>query len=392
MRVLQVHNFYQQSGGEDRVVAAEHALLADHGHSVVQYTPHNDAVNKMSALEVGVKTVWNHETYRNIRHLIAEQGVELVHVHNTLPLVSPAVYYAAAAQRTPVVQTLHNYRFLCPASTFFRQGEICELCLSKAIKYPAVTNRCYRDSVAASAAVSTMLAAHRFSGTYRNKIHTYIALTEFARAKFCEGGLPAERIAVKPNFLAKDPGVGTGNGGYALFVGRLSEEKGVGTLLEAWKASAQTIPLKIAGDGPLQMFVRKRAAELPGVEYLGACAHARVIALLQDAAFLMFPSRWYEGMPLVVLEAMACGTPVVAFGLGSMNDLIVEGENGIKLASPDAGVLACFLNNSKELAGKVARLRSGTRARFEQNFAAKTNYGLLLDIYNRALNEPRSIS
>jgi len=392
MRILQVHNFYQQAGGEDRVVAAESALLEAHGHSVFRYTARNDAVERMPALDLGIKTIWNHETYRGIRQIIAKEGIELVHAHNTLPLVSPALYYAAAAQRTPVVQTLHNYRLLCPAATFYRQGEVCELCLHKTIKIPAVKYRCYRGSWAASAAVSTMLATHYFSGTYQRKVRTYIALTEFARAKFCEGGLPPERVTVKPNFVADDPGAGSGTGGYAFFAGRFSEEKGLALLLDAWRACANAIPLKIAGDGPMQTFVRERAAATPGVEYLGNCEPARVIALLKDAAFLVFPSRWYEGMPMIVLEAMACGTPTVAFGTGAMDELIVEGVNGVKLPYPDPGALADFLGHSSEFLGRLAGLRNSARAHFERNFTASTNYGLLLDIYRRAVNQDGSVS
>jgi glycosyltransferase involved in cell wall biosynthesis len=392
MKILQVHNFYQQAGGEDRVVAAERAMLTGQGHDVFQYTVHNDQVNGMPVLQLGIKTVWNQKKFKNIGCLMDEQGIELVHVHNTLPLISPAVYYAAAARKTPVIQTLHNYRLLCPAGTLFRQGNICELCLHKEIKFPAIQHRCYRGSLLTSAAVSTMLAGHALSGTYQRRIHTYIALTQFARNKFCEGGLPAERIVVKPNFLAEDPGAGCGKGGYALFVGRLTEEKGLATLLDAWGASPQAIPLKIVGDGSMQALVRQRAAALGNVEYLGACEHDRVIQLLQDAEFLVFPSRWYEGMPIVILEALACGTPVVAFGLGSMNELILDGVNGIKLPFPDTGALTSFLHNSGDPMQKVVKLRTGARAHFERYFTAKTNYGLLLDIYDRALNQPRSVS
>jgi glycosyltransferase involved in cell wall biosynthesis len=392
MRILQVHNFYQRAGGEDRVVAAEHALLASNGHEVLQYTVHNKAVNDMAAFPLGLKTVWNQQTYRNVRSLIADERVELVHVHNTMPLISPAVYYAAAAKRTPIVQTLHNYRLLCPAATFYRQGEVCETCLGKTIKYPAIQHRCYRHSLPASGALSAMLAAHHLSGTYQKKIHTYIVLTEFARAKFCAGGLPAERLTVKPNFLADDPGTGTGQGGYALYAGRLDEEKGLATLLAAWSTAPQAIPLKIAGDGPLRGFVSERAAALPNVEYLGYCDHAEVIRLLQDAAFLVFPSRWYEGMPIIVLESMACGTPVVAFGLGSLNHLIIDNVNGIKLAFPDASALPHFLNHGGELVNRMDSLRSGARKHFEEHFTAQRNYGLLLDIYNRALSQPHSLS
>jgi glycosyltransferase involved in cell wall biosynthesis len=392
MRILQVHNFYQQAGGEDRVVAAEHALLTEKGHSVFQHTVHNQAVSELHAIELGVKTVWNGESYRRLRRLIAEQAIEIVHVHNTLPLVSPAVYYAAEAQKVPVIQTLHNYRLLCPAATFFRDGEICELCLGKGIKYPAMLHRCYRGSFAASTAVFAMLAAHGLAGTYRRKVHTYIAPTEFARSKFCQGGLPADRLVVKPNFLADDPGVGTGSGGYALFAGRLTPEKGLDVLLDAWRACPNAMPLKIAGDGPMESRVRDRAASLPNVEYLGACEHSRVIELLKGAAFLVFPSLWYEGMPMVVLESMACGTPVAAFAIGSLNDLILNEVNGVKLPFEGTHILERFLTDSGELNGKMARLRASTRRYFEQHFTPDLNYRLLLDIYNKALNRPGSLS
>jgi glycosyltransferase involved in cell wall biosynthesis len=391
MKILQVHNFYRQAGGEDRVAAAEQALLSGNGHEVFQYTVSNDAVSKMHSIALGVKTVWNGTTYREVRRFIAEKSIDIMHVHNTLPLISPAVYYAAAAQNVPVVQTLHNYRFLCPAATFYRQGEICELCLRKAIAYPAVLHGCYRGSIVASAAVCAMLAAHGFAGTYRRNIHAYIALTEFARSKFCEGGLPAERILVKPNFLLDDPGAGNGQGGYALFAGRLTREKGVAAMLDAWAACPRALPLKIAGDGPMRRLVAERAAALANVEYLGPCERARLLALLKDATFLMFPSRWYEGMPMVLLEALACGTPVVAFALGSLNDLIVNGENGFKLPLEGTDDLVHLLMD-QELPQKMASLRAGARAHFERHFTAQANYQLLNDIYQRTLSYFGSLS
>jgi glycosyltransferase involved in cell wall biosynthesis len=394
MRILQVHNFYRHAGGDDRVRAAEQALLAGNGHEVFQYTVHNDAVDKMQAIELGLKTVWNGASYHNIRRVIAEEAIDILHVHNTLPLVSPAVYYAAGAQNVPVVQTLHNYRFLCPAATLYRDGEICELCLSKAVKYPAVLHGCYRDSVAVSAAVCAMLGAHRLAGTYRQKIHAYIALTEFARSKFCEGGLPPERIVVKPNFVEHDPGRGPGGGGYALYAGRLAAEKGVAAMLDAWSARRCAIPLKIAGDGPLRLMVAERAAALPNVEYLGQCEHARVVALLKEAEFLMFPSRWYEGMPMILLESMACGTPVLAFAIGSLNNLIVNGENGLKLPLEGPDHLAQFLTDFARLpeSKSMRSLRDGARAYFERHFTAQANYQLLRDIYQGAFSRFRSLS
>jgi glycosyltransferase involved in cell wall biosynthesis len=392
MRILQVHNFYQQPGGEDRVVAAEQALLSRNGHEVFQYTVHNDAVNNMPVVALGIKTMWNGATYQNVRRLVAEKAIDIMHVHNTLPLISPSVYYAARAENLPVVQTLHNYRLQCPASTFYREDKICEVCLSKTIKYPAVLHSCYRGSRAASAAVCAMLAAHRIAGTYRRRIHSYIALTEFARKKFCEGGLPVENITVKPNFLEYDPGAGRGQGGYALFAGRLTAEKGLTVLLDAWSACPGAMPLKIAGEGPLRLLVQKRAAALANVEYLGPCEHARLLTLLKDAAFLMIPSRWYEGMPMVLLESMACGTPVVGFAVGSLNDLIVNGENGLKLPLEGKDHLIDLLQGSSRLADTMARLRDSTRAHFERHFTAVANYQLLTAIYQRALQYSRSLS
>jgi len=392
MRILQVHNFYRQAGGEDRVVAAERALLSGHGHQVFQYTVHNDGLNEIPFAALGMKTIWNGATYHNVRRLVAEKAIDIMHVHNTMPLISPSVYYAAGAENLPVVQTLHNYRLQCPAATFYREGEVCELCLSKTIKYPAVLHSCYRGSRAASAAVCATLAVHGFAGTYRRNIQTYIALTDFARKKFCEGGLPSERIVVKPNFLEHDPGAGGGQGGYALFAGRLTAEKGLTVLLEAWSACPCAIPLKIAGDGPLRLLVQNRAAALPNVEYLGPCEHARVLALLKDAAFLMLPSRWYEGMPMVLLESLACGTPVVGFAVGSVDDLIVDGENGIKLPWEGSDHLSNFLRGSGRLAETLGRLRTGARTHFEQHFTAEANYPLLTNIYQRVLECSRSLS
>ena len=219
MRILQVHNFYQQPGGEDRVFEAEYDLLTAHGQQVKQYTAHNNSLDGSlggAAGAAAARTIWNHSTYRSIRQLIRSESINLVHAHNTFPIVSPSVYYAASAERIPIVQTLHNYRLLCPAATFFRNGAVCEQCLGRTIPYPAVKNRCYRGSAGASAAAAAMLTAHRAAGTWRSKIDAYIALTTFSKNKFVEGGLPSERIHVKPGFL-EDPGIGAGDGGYALF-------------------------------------------------------------------------------------------------------------------------------------------------------------------------------
>ena len=268
MKILLVHNFYQQTGGEDLVVADETRLLESRGHQVVQYTAHNDAVNDLSRLGLGRRTVWNPQTYKDIREIITRERPLLVHIHNTLPLISPSVYYAASAEGLAVVQTLHNYRLMCPAALCFRNGHPCTECVGKPIPWGAIRHACYRESRTASAAVVTMLSVHRLLGTW-HKPSVYIALTAFARAMFIEAGMPADKLVVKPNFVDPDPGAGTGTGDYAIFVGRLSAEKGIQTLLDAWRLIAGQVPLLIVGDGPLAPQVVAAAKEIPGITWLG---------------------------------------------------------------------------------------------------------------------------
>src|SRR5918995_7060232 len=294
MKILLAHNEYQQPGGEDQVFAAEAALLESHGHRVLRYRVHNDQVAGMDPVTLAGSTVWNRSTHRELRTLIRQERPQVAHFHNTLPLISPAGYYAAKAEGVPVVQTLHNYRLLCPNALFFRDGGVCEDCMGKAITWPGVVHKCYRGSRAASGLVTTMLATHRALRTWTNKVDVYIALTEFARRKFIEGGLPVERITVKPNFVDPDPGPGTSGEGHALFVGRLSPEKGVDTLLAAWERLKGSAPLKIVGDGPLREQVVAAANRHPRVVYLGHRPTEEVYALMKEASMLIFPSGWYE--------------------------------------------------------------------------------------------------
>lgn len=384
MRVLQVHNFYQQAGGEDKVYEAEYELLARHGHAVIQYSAQNDTIARMSGMEVATRALWNPDTYREIARIIKRESPDIVHAHNTFPIVSPSIYYAAGKARIPVVQTLHNYRLLCPAATLFRDGKVCEECIGSATAYKAVVHRCYRHSASASAAVASMLLAHRIAGTWNTKVDTYIALTNFARDKFVEGGLPPGKIVVKPNFLNSDPGAGAGNGNYAFFAGRLSEEKGVRTLLDSWARPGSTMPLKIAGDGPLATYVKERASTQSNIEWLGYCQRERLMELLQEAAILVFPSLWYEGLPMTIVEAMACGTPVVASGLGSMNELIRDGINGFRFTAGDAGGLADCIRSILARPDELREMRRSSRLCYEQNYTPERNYELLMEIYQNA--------
>ncbi|MDX1419350.1 MAG: glycosyltransferase family 4 protein [Rubricoccaceae bacterium] len=377
MRILLVHNHYQQPGGEDQVFQAEGALLERHGHAVVRYVLHNDEVAALGPATLAARTLWSRPAYRRVAQLVRDHRIDLVHVHNTLPLGSPAVYWAARRAGAAVVQTLHNFRLVCPGALLLRDGRVCTDCVGR-LPYRAVGRACYRGSRAASAGVAGMLATHRALGTWRTAVDRYIALTSFAREVFVRGGLPAERVVVKPNFLQDDPGVGPGGGGFALYVGRLSPEKGIGPLIEAWRQHPDLPPLKVVGDGPLASDV----ASAP-VEALGAMPRERVLALMQEAEVLVCPSLAVEGMPMAVVEAFACGLPVVAPDHGAFTEMVDE-TTGRCVPPGDAGALAEAVRSVCRDAALREDLRKGARCRYEARYSAERNYAALHQIYHAA--------
>jgi glycosyltransferase involved in cell wall biosynthesis len=390
MRILQIHNFYQQPGGEDIVLANEEKLLTRHGHEVVQFLLHNDNIAGMSQISLASKTLWNSDAYRAVSQKIEKHGIDVVHAHNTFPLISPAVYYAARAARVPVVQTLHNYRLLCPAATFFRDGALCEDCLGKAFPWPALAHHCYRESLSASSGTALLISAHRVVRTWATKVNAYIALSNFSRDKFVQGGLPRQRMSVKPNFVMDDPGIGSGNGTgdeqpYVLFAGRLAREKGLHTLLKAWAKLTIPITLKIAGDGPLRGDVEALAQTTRNVQYLGYCARPRVYELMRNAALLVFPSEWYEASPLSVMEAMACGTPVLAADHGSLTEMIVPDQSGWLFPAGDAEALARSIESLFANEDLLRESRFSTRQYYDAHFAPGPNYDALMAIYSSVL-------
>jgi glycosyltransferase involved in cell wall biosynthesis len=359
--------------------------LEARGHRVLRYTVHNDQVAEMNRPALAKATVWNQVVYRELRGLIRRERPQVAHFHNTFPLISPAAYYAARAEGVPVVQTLHNYRLLCPNALFFREGRVCEDCLGKAFPWPGVAHACYRESRPASGTVAAMLFAHRTLGTWKGAVDLYVALTEFARRKFVEGGLPSEKIVVKPNFVDPDPGMGQGRGDYVLYVGRLSKEKGLDTLLAAREQFGEEVPLKLVGDGPLAPQVAE-AARRQKLEWLGQLPKDRVLGLMKEARALIFPSVWYEGFPMVIAEAYAVGLPVIASDLGSMSSLIDHRCTGLRFRPGDPGDLAAQVRWTVTHSELLDVMRQGARAKFEAEYAAERNHRLLLEIYEQAVH------
>lgn len=386
MRVLAVHNRYLQPGGEDQVFAAECALLEDRGHEVIRFTRSNEAVADLAGPALLGSTLWNHRAYRELRGLFRRHRTQVVHLHNTLPLVSPSAYYAAAAEGVAVVQTLHNYRLSCPNGLFFRGGRVCEDCLGKAWPWPSVRHRCYRESRGASGAVTAMLGVHRAFGTWSRRVDVYVALTSFSKQKFVEAGLPAEKLVVKPNFVFPDPGPGRGEGGCVLFVGRLSAEKGIDTLLDALRRLDGKVSARIVGDGPLADRVARAAEEVAGLSWLGARSLEETCRLMGSAALLVVPSEWYENFPRVVVEALAKGTPIVAARLGALDEIVEDGRFGLHFRYGDAEDLARQLAWATDHPDRLSAMRLAARAEYESKYTADRNYATLLEIYRQAIH------
>lgn len=390
VKVLRIHNHYREAGGESAIHAAENALLERAGWEVLRYERHNDEIVELGPLgraQVAADAVWSGRTWRELRAQIARERPDVAHLTNTFPLISPSAIEACYDAGVPVVLSLHNYRLLCPAANLMRKGRACEECVDHSL-LRGVVHGCYRGSRSATAVAAAMLAVHRRRETFSRKVDAFVALTGFARQTFAAAGLPAERIVVKPNFVDPDPGERPSAGESALFVGRLSDEKGLDTLLDAWAKLDAPIPLRIAGDGPLRPFVARRLADprLSRVQLLGPIGRRAVIESMREARALVFPSRCYEGFPLVIAEAFACGVPVVASRLGSMAEIVEDGRTGLHFTPGNADDLAAVVARAWAEPKRLEDMGRAARRVFEQRYTAERNLDMLLDIYHRALS------
>jgi glycosyltransferase involved in cell wall biosynthesis len=387
--ILVAHNFYQRPGGEDQCMAAEVAMLRAHGHNVVQYCVHNDAIKEMSLLRAAGRTVWSGSAFRELRRLLEAHRPQIAHFHNIFPLISPAAYYACRAAGVPVVQTVHNFRLFCANGLLVRDGGACEDCLGKLFAWPALLHKCYRGNRAATGAVAVMMAAHWAIGTWRSAVAFYIAPTEFLRRTLVRSGLPPERIVVKPHFTAGDLRPGSGCGGYALYAGRLSTEKGIDTMIEAWSRLGGVLPLKIVGDGPMAAIVREAALRNAAIEWLGWQPHEKVHNLMRDAVFVVVPSRTYEVLPFVVIEAFAAGTPVLASGSGALAELVEDCRTGRHFQPGDPEDLVEKVRHILANPAQLAAMRQAARQESALKYAEEPNYDALMAIYSAAIGTLR---
>jgi glycosyltransferase involved in cell wall biosynthesis len=378
MKILVAHNAYQQRGGEDAVVASEVALLRARGHEVFEYQRHNDELAHIGRLRAAADSLWSRRTVAELHAIFQQAKPDVVHAHNTFPLISPSLYWAAAQARVPVVQTLHNFRLLCPQAMLLRDGQVCESCLGRT-PWPGVVHACYRQSTAQSATLAAMLVLHRGLGTWAHKVTRYIALNDFCRAKFVEGGLPADRIVVKPNFV-EDPGAFEAPRQGLLFVGRLSPEKGVAVLADAAASFAQGV-LRVAGDGPMA----DRLRGCPGATLLGALAPAAVTQEMSRALALLLPSIWYENFPRTVVEAFACGLPVIASRIGALAGIVEDGVTGLLFEPGNANDLAARCTWALENPDRMAAMGRAARSTYERHYTPALNYLQLMQVYKQAM-------
>jgi len=393
--VLVIHNLYLQPGGEDAVVSAETELLRRNGHRVLLYTRHNCEIAQFGPARqmlLALTASWDHESYSELRRLIRQERPAVAHCHNLLPLLSPAVYYACAAEGVPVVQTVHNYRLVCPGGNLFRDASLCSECNDHGLSR-SVMHGCYRHSRSQTGAVAFMLGAHRAIGTWGEKVQTYIAPSEFCRSALTNSGLPADKIVVKPHFVSDRPRRKDGLGSHAIFVGRLSEEKGIFELLQLWRGLT-SIPLLVVGSGRLEEAARRLGSDLQAnqITFAGQLSSAATFERLRDARFLIAPSRCYETFGMAVLEAAICGVPAIVPQVGALAELVSHRRTGYVVDMNDKEKLSSTIIHAWSHPLEAREMGRAARAQCLERYSSEANYKKLIAIYDVAIKATRRAS
>jgi glycosyltransferase involved in cell wall biosynthesis len=393
MKILILHNRYQIASGEEAVLKAEQQLLEEQGHIVTLLEVDNsDITGIFGKVKAAVNVIYSHSSKRKVQETISHFKPDIVHVHNFFPLLSPSIYFACNEAGVPVVQTLHNYRLLCASASFYRDSQICENCLGKPFGWPSIIHKCYRGSSVGSAAVSAMPSVHRWLNTWTERVDGYICLTEFARTKFIQGGLPANKIFVKPNFVYPKPlnfkafQANLNHESYALYVGRLWPEKGIGTLIKAWKTVNSELQLKIVGDGPLMDQIRKEIQNISSIELLGQQPSETVYQLMANAQFVVVPSEWYEPFGLTAIESFAVGTPVVGANLGSLSEIVVDSVTGLHFESGNSADLATKIQWAIAHPESLTTMGKTAYHTYQTRYSPEVNYRQLLQIYQSVVS------
>lgn len=396
MMILLVHNFYSSAtpSGENGVYEAEKRLLESHAHEVSSFVRCSDEIIKKAGvgkLQGAFSTVWNPWMAKKIQADVDRLKPDVVHVHNTFPLISPSIFHAIG-RRAARVLTLHNYRIFCPAAIPMRDGKVCTECLDKRSPVPSMIHGCYRGSRIATLPLALNVGVHRLLRTWKDHVDAFIVLSEFQRELMVDAGLPRDKVHVKPNFYAGYPEVveWKKRKPYVVFAGRLTAEKGVINLLKAWQSWGKEAPeLRLVGDGELRPELERLAAGLP-VRFLGQVDAEEAQLQIANARLQILPSEWFEGFPMVVREAFAFGTPSAVSDIGPLPSIVEHGKSGIVFQPGDPQSLLSEVRTAWENSNMLERLGKGARAEFEEKYTEEANYSMLIDIYDKAIKVSRN--
>lgn len=391
MKIILLHNTYQQRGGEDSVFENEYNLLKKYGHNVDKLIFDNNSIKTVKdKILTGILGIYNFKSAKLLENKIKSFKPDIIHVHNFFPIASPSIFFIAEKYKIPVIMTLHNFRLICPNALLFRNGYICEECINKIFPIPGIIHKCYRGSFSQTLSLSFIYNIHRFIKTWQKKIDKFITLTEFQKNKFLVSSLdvPEKKFTVKPNF-SEDFGEGFKNReNYFLYVGRLSKEKGILTMLKAF--SKTNMNLKIIGDGDLKEIVLKFSKQYKNIEYLGLRSKVEVFNLLKKSKALIFPSECYEGFPMVLVEALSTSTPVITSNIGSQAEIIKDKYIGLHFQ----------VGNSEDLKKRLLDfsqkdynfLYKNARIEYLNNYTPEKNYKRLMSIYEEVINASKKKS
>lgn len=380
MKILQVHNKYKKRGGEETVVEQERNILIEHGHEVIQYIRDSSSSDQMPKSEL-IKTMFSQRGSRKVaeelKRLIETERPDICHVHNVFPLITPSVYYACKELRVPVVQTVHNYKLLCTNSLLFRDGEVCEQCVGHSL-YRSIKYKCYRDSYLATALTADALEYNRKKGTWKKLIDKYVCLTEFQREKLVDGGLPADKITIKPNFTEVSEHVSV-YGEDILFIGRLDDSKGLQDLLFIVEEMPDVKFTIIGASDDPEIF-----NPFENVNYLGQVSREKVLSAIANCKAVIFPSKYYEGMPMVIIEAFSLHKSVIARDTGAMSSMIDHEVNGLKYSN--RGELESYVELISSDLPLAKRLGNGGYHSFLEKYSVHSAYTNLINLYETVLN------
>ncbi|MGE0686297.1 MAG: glycosyltransferase [Dehalococcoidia bacterium] len=395
LSVLYVHNRYQERGGEDSVFEAESALLESRGHRVARLEFDNKDLAQTQGpatkLRLAAQAVWSRSAIKRLQAVLDEFQPDVVHFHNTLPQVSPAAYRVARRSGAAVLQTLHNFRLVCPSGLMYRDGMPCESCIRQPVAFSGIVHGCYRGSRSQTATVAAMLSVHRALGTWKRDVDLYLSCSAFAKEKVSAGGYPADKIMVKPNFVYPDPGQGEHRGDYILYASRVTETKGIRTLLQAYADNPTGLPpLRVVHGGDLLPLVEEAAAKDPRITAMGQIHRDQVLEMMSEARALVFPSIWYENFPMAITEAFAIGLPVIGSRIGALPELIQDGVNGLLFEPGSADDLAEQLRLVASDDERMAGMGQAARDTYVTRYSVDIAYELLLTAYLRASRKPVS--